>query len=139
MREGIISIIGVIVGSLITIIPEAYKRKSEYKIKKMEALHASKQEQYTELIKLLSRIQAGDCDLNDVDLLRDRINLISLSCDYSVAVALQEYYKSWGKGKDQDEKCSNLIKAMRVDLGVDKEIMDDAPEIGLIDVKKIEN
>lgn len=50
--------------------------------------------------------------------------------------ALNEYIDTWGKASsaEQNEKYSNLLKVIRVDLKVDKKLNEDFPQIGLRDI-----
>ena len=80
----------------------------------------------------------NQCDSDDLDTLRNRINLISITGSSDVVRALNEYIDTWGKASstEQNEKYSNLLKAIRVDLKVDKKLNEDFPQIGLRDIKK---
>ena len=75
------------------------------------------------------------CD-TDVDMLRERINLISITGSVEVIKALNEYIDTWSRasGKEQNQKYSYLLKVLRVDLGADEKINDKFPEIGLRDI-----
>lgn len=50
--------------------------------------------------------------------------------------ALNEYIDTWGKASsaEQNEKYSDLLKVIRVDLKVDKKLNEDFPQIGLRDI-----
>lgn len=91
---------------------------------------------YVELISLFSKVLKNQCDSDDLDTLRNRINLISITGRSDVVRALNEYIDTWGKASsaEQNEKYSNLLKVIRVDLKVDKKLNEDFPQIGLRDI-----
>lgn len=91
---------------------------------------------YVELISLFSKVLKNQCDSDDLDTLRNRINLISITGSSDVVRALNEYIDTWGKASsaEQNEKYSNLLKVIRVDLKVDKKLNEDFPQIGLRDI-----
>lgn len=73
---------------------------------------------------------------NELATLQNRINLISITGSEEVVQALNEYLDSWGSasGEEQNQRYCNLLKVMRVDLGIDKKRNEDFPEIGLRDI-----
>ena len=98
------------------------KKINERKHEQVEKQCQQKQEMYVELILLLSKVLKNQCDSDDLDTLRYRINLISITGSSDVVRALNEYIDTWGKASsaEQNEKYSNLLKVIRVDLKVDK-------------------
>lgn len=73
---------------------------------------------------------------NELATLQNRINLIRITGSAEVVQALNEYLDSWGSesGEEQNQRYCNLLKVMRVDLGIDKKRNEDFPEIGLRDI-----
>lgn len=128
--------IPIIVGALIAIIPTMIEKSSERKHELVEKRCQQKQEMYVELISLFSKVLKNQCHSVDLDTLRDRINLISITGSADVVRALNEYIDTWGKAssEEQNEKYSNLLQAIRVDLKVDKKRNEDFPKIGLRDI-----
>ena len=126
----------IIVGALIAIIPTMIEKNSERKHELAERRCQQKQEMYVELISLFSKVLKSQCDSEDLDTLRDRINLISITGSTDVVRALNEYIDTWGKAssKEQNEKYSNLLQVIRLDLKVDKKRNEDFPKIGLRDI-----
>ena len=128
--------IPIIVGALIAIIPTMIEKSSERKHELVEKRCQQKQEMYVELISLFSKVLKNQCDSVDLDTLRDRINLISITGSADVVRALNEYIDNWGKAssEEQNEKYSNMLQVIRVDLKVDKKRNEDFPKIGLRDI-----
>lgn len=128
--------IPIIVGALIAIVPIMIEKISERKHEQVEKQCQQKQEMYVELISLFSKVLKNQCDSDDLDTLRNRINLISITGSSDVVRALNEYIDTWGKASsaEQNEKYSNLLKVIRVDLKVDKKLNEDFPRIGLRDI-----
>lgn len=128
--------IPIIVGALIAIIPTMIEKSSERKHELVEKRCQQKQEMYVELISLFSKVLKNQCDSVDLDTLRDRINLISITGSADVVRALNEYIDTWGKAssEEQNEKYSNMLQVIRVDLKVDKKRNEDFPKIGLRDI-----
>ena len=52
---------------------------------------------YVELISLFSRVLKNQCKSVDLDILRDRINLISITGSIEVVKALNDYIDTWSK------------------------------------------
>ena len=119
--------IPIIVGALIAIIPTMIEKSSERRHEFVEKRCQQKQEMYVELISLFSKVLKNQCDSVDLDTLRDRINLISITGSADVVRALNEYIDTWGKAssEEQNEKYSNLLQVIRVDLKVDKKRNED--------------
>ena len=128
--------IPIIVGALIAIIPTMIEKSSERRHEFVEKRCQQKQEMYVELISLFSKVLKNQCDSVDLDTLRDRINLISITGSADVVRALNEYIDTWGKAssEEQNEKYSNLLQVIRVDLKNDKKRNEDFPKIGLRDI-----
>ena len=89
-----------------------------------------------ELISLFSRVLKENRTERDLLLLRNKINLISITGSVEVVKALNEYINTWGRasGEVQNEKYRTLLQVMRKDLNVDKKIDEDFPSIGLCDI-----
>lgn len=133
--------IPIIVGAFIAIIPTMIEKKSERKHELAEKRDRQKQEMYVELISLFSKVLKNQRDSKDLDALRDRINLISITGSTDVIRALDEYIDTWGKtsSEEQNEKYSNLLQVIRVDLKIDKKPNEDFPKIGLRDINVVES
>lgn len=127
--------IPIIVGALIAIIPTLVEKIIDRKNDQVEQQHQKKQEMYVELISLFSKVlkEQKGADLN---MLRDRINLISITGSVDVVKALNDYIDTWGKksGEVQTQKYSDLLKVIRVDLKIDKSLNNKFPVIGLRDI-----
>ena len=106
--------IPIIVGALIAIVPSITEK----------------------LISLFSRVLKENRTERDLLLLRNKINLISITGSVEVVKALNEYINTWGRasGEVQNEKYRTLLQVMRKDLNVDKKIDEDFPSIGLCDI-----
>lgn len=121
-----------IVGALIVIVPTMIEKFSDRKFNRIEQQQSKKQEMYVEIISLFSRVLKEERSNADLDQLRDRINLISITGSVEVVRALNEYIDTWGeKPEKENQKYCDLLKAMRVDLKVDSRLSTDFPEIGL--------
>lgn len=136
MIEVLQSCIPIIVGALIAIVPTMIEKRSEQKNDRAENLRAKKQELYVELITLFGKVLKEQHNSDELDMLKNRINLISITGSAMVVKALNEYIDTWGNadGEEQNKKYSDLLKVMRVDLGIDKKLNEDFPEIGLRDI-----
>lgn len=128
--------IPIIVGALIAIVPSATEKLISNKYAHKEKQQQEKQELYVELISLFGRILKEDFTEDDIALLRNKINLISITGSVEVVRALSEYLDTWGRasGELQNEKYRRLLQVIREDLNVDKEINDNFPDIGLRDI-----
>lgn len=128
--------IPIIVGALIAIIPTMIEKFSERKYDQYEKQRQDKQKMYVELISLFSKVLKNQCKSVDLDILRDRINLISITGSIEVVKALNDYIDTWSKadGEEQNAKYSVLIKVIRVDLKIDSSVNDKFPQIGLRDI-----
>ena len=83
--------IPIIVGALIAIIPTMIEKSSERRHEFVEKRCQQKQEMYVELISLFSKVLKNQCDSVDLDTLRDRINLISITGSADVVRAMNPY------------------------------------------------
>lgn len=128
--------IPIIVGALIAIVPTMVEKCFERKNNKTEKQHQEKQQMYVELISLFSKVLKNQCIGTELDLLRDRINLISITGSVEVVDALNKYIDTWGTatGEEQNKKYCDLLKVIRKDLGIDKRINENFPQIGLRDI-----
>ena len=126
----------IIVGALIAIIPTMIEKSSERRDKLAEEYNRKKQEMYVELISLFGKVLKNPGDNENLNILRDRINQISITGSADVVRALNEYIDTWGKesSEKQNEKYHDLLQVIRVDLGVDKRKDDNFPKIGLRDI-----
>lgn len=136
MIEILQSCIPIIVGALIAIVPTLIEKRSEQKNDRAERLRDKKQELYVELVTLFGKVLKEQHNSEELDMLRNRINLISITGSAAVVKALNEYIDTWGStsGEEQNRKYSELLKVMRVDLGIDKKLNEDFLEIGLRDI-----
>lgn len=141
MIEILQSCIPIIVGALIAIVPTLIEKRSEQKNDRAERLRDKKKELYVELVTLFGKVLKEQHNSEELDMLRNRINLISITGSAAVVKTLNEYIDTWGStsGEEQNRKYSELLKVMRVDLGIDKMLNEDFPEIGLryISVKHV--
>lgn len=135
MFEILKTCVPIIVGALIAIVPNLVEKSIERKNDKTEKRHQEKQQMYVELISLFSKVLKSRC-IDDLNLLRDRINLISITGSVEVVKALNEYIDSWGVESEEGEKKKycDLLKAIRKDLGIDKRLNENFPQIGLRDI-----
>lgn len=126
----------IVIGALIAIIPTMIEKSSDRKHELVEKQGQQKQDMYVELISLFSKVLKNQNDNENISILRDRINLISITGSTDVVKALNEYIDTWGKAssEEQNEKYTNLLKVIRVDLKVDKKLNKDFPKIGLRDI-----
>ena len=128
--------IPIIVGALIAIIPTMAEKIMDKKHNQIEVQQQKKQEMYVELISLFGKVLKDQRNSTDLNLLRDRINLISITGSIEVVKALNDYIDTWGSssGEEQNEKYNNLLKVIRVDWKVDKSLNNSFPAIGLRDI-----
>lgn len=98
---------------------------------------------YIELISLFSKVLKNQYNGSELDLLRNRINLISITGSVEVVKALNDYIDTWGKvdEEEQNNRYCDLLKVIRVDLDIDKTKNNKFPQIGLrdINVKNADN
>lgn len=130
--------IPIIVGALIAIVPSTIEKVLERKTQREENTSNKKQELYMELISLFGKVlkRTGPEEEYNIDELRNKINLVSITGSTEVVTALNEYLDTWGKEDSlkQSEKYTELLKTLRVDLQVDKKINCEFPSIGLRDI-----
>lgn len=128
--------IPIIIGALIAIVPTMIEKNIERKQEQEEKRIQTKQEIYVELVSLFGKVLKGQANVENLGLLRDRINLISITGSVEVVKALNGYIDTWGHqdGEEQNRKYCDLLKAMRVDLKVDNNVNDKFPQIGLRDI-----
>lgn len=128
--------IPIIVGAIIAIVPTMVEKKIDKKQEQEEKKIRIKQEIYVELISLFGKVLKGQDNDESLGLLRDRINLISISGSVEVVKALNDYIDTWGhqSGEEQNRKYCDLLKAIRVDLNIDSSVNDKFPQIGLRDI-----
>lgn len=136
MTEILQNCVPIVVGALIAIVPTLIEKRSEQKNERTESILERKQALYVELISLFGKVLKKDNENNELATLQNRINLISITGSAEVVHALNEYLDSWGSasGEEQNKRYCNLLKVMRVDLGIDKKLNEDFPEIGLRDI-----
>lgn len=136
MLDSLISCIPTIIGALIVIIPTLINKIIEAKFQREQKLHLEKQTLYVDLITLLGST-LKEPNKHNLDELREKVNLISITGSVDVVKALNDYIDTWGGKGDQEEqnqKFNQLLKTIRVDLEIDKKINKDFPDIGLRDI-----
>lgn len=103
--------IPIIVGALIAIVPSFVEKLISNKYEHKEKQQQEKQELYIELISLFTRVLKENRTERDLCLLRNKINLISITGSVDVVKALNEYIDTWGSasGELQNEKYKTLI------------------------------
>lgn len=136
MLDVLTTCIPIIVGALIVIVPTVVEKSIERKNNKAEKQHQEKQQMYVELISLFSKVLINQCRGTELDLLRDRINLVSITGSVEVVEALNKYIDTWGiaTGEEQNKRYCDLLKVIRKDLEIDKKINNNFPQIGLRDI-----
>ncbi len=129
-----------IVGALIVIVPTAINKKMELKQDREEQNFKDKQQRYTQLITLFTRVLRGQknekFDEKDIDELINLINTINITGDLNVVKSLNEYVRTWGEKEEANQNVaySSLVKAIRTDLSVDEKEIKNFPEIGLVEI-----
>lgn len=128
--------IPIVVGALIAIVPTMVEKNIERKREQAQKQFQTKQEIYVELISLFGKVLKEQSNGEELGLLRDRINLISITGSVKVVKALNDYIDTWGQedNEEQNRRYCELLKAMRVDLKIDNSVNDNFPQIGLRDV-----
>lgn len=136
MEEVIKSCIPIIVGALIAIVPSIVEKQYNLKKEQSAKLQKEKQEMYLELISLISKVIKEQNNNSELEDLRNRINLVSITGSTAVVKTLNEYINTWGNssGEIQNQKYTELLKAIRLDLQVDKKLNEEFPQIGVIDI-----
>ena len=129
-----------IVGALIVIIPTAINKKMEINQKREEQKFQEKQQRYTKLITLFTKVlraqKNSQFDDKDVDELIELINTINVTGGLGVINCLNSYVNTWGKEDktNQNKAYSELVKAIRLDLNVDNKELNNFPQLGLIEI-----
>lgn len=136
MKEVLQTCIPIVVGALIAIVPTITEKIFEQRKDKAEKQRQKKQELYVELISLFNEVMKTQCESEALEQLRDRVNLVSITGSVEVVKTLNEYVATWGAEtvEEQNKKYSELLKAMRVDVGIDKRLNKEFPEIGVINI-----
>jgi len=131
--------IPIIVGALIAVIPTMIEKRNERKNMQIEKQSQKKQELYAKLISLFGEVLTEQNNVKTIGILREHINLINIIGSSEVVQKLNEYLITWGnKGKEeQSKKYNDLLKAIRIDLGIDTKKNTNFPEVGLIDINLI--
>ena len=136
-NELMIVLLPVIVGALITIIPNLVSKCIEAKSKIDESNRNLKINTYTQLINMMASFLKNQSDEMLYLQLVNIINTVNLIGSSEVVIALKNYMDTWGKENNQFEQNKNydvLLKALRKDLKIKGwNISTDEP-IGLIDV-----
>ncbi|WP_304576389.1 hypothetical protein [uncultured Clostridium sp.] len=135
-------VLPIIVGALIAIVPTMFEKHYEKKSKKEQKEREEKQKMYTELITLFSKILSEEKNgytedsKREVDILRNMINMISITGSINVVKSLNNYIDTWGKSskEEQNKAYTELLRTIRVDLNIDKDKNVKFPEIGLRDI-----
>lgn len=136
IEEVIKTCIPIIVGALIAIVPSIVEKQYNLKKEQSAKLQKEKQEMYLELISLISKVIKEQNNNSELEDLRNRINLVSITGSTAVVKTLNEYINTWGNSSDeiQNQKYTELLKAIRLDLQVDKKLNEEFPQIGVIDI-----
>lgn len=136
-NELIIVLLPVIVGALITIIPNLVSKYIEAKSKIDETNRNLKINTYTQLITVIAYFLKNQSDeMLNLELV-NIINTVNLIGSSEVVIALQKYMKTWGKENNQFDQNKNydvLLKALRKDLKIKGWNISSNEPIGLIDV-----
>lgn len=133
-----------VIGALIAIIPNTINKKIEIKQKREEQKFQDKQQRYTQLISLFTKVLAeqrnGEIKKENIDELINLINTINITESLEVVKALNQYVNTWGKsvGAMQNIAYASLVKAIRKDLGINDE-KKEFPDIGLIEINVKDN
>lgn len=90
MMEILQNCVPIVVGALIAIVPTLIEKRSEQKSERAENLREQKQELYVELISLFGKVLKNQNDDNELDMLKNRINLISITGSAEVVKSLNE-------------------------------------------------
>lgn len=136
MIEVLQTCIPIVVGALIAIVPTIVEKIFEQRKDKAEKQRQKKQELYVEMISLFNEVMKTQCESEALEQLRNRVNLVSIIGSVEVVKTLNEYIATWGAKtvEEQNKKYSELLKAMRVDVGIDKRLNKEFPEIGVINI-----
>lgn len=128
----------VIVGALISIVPNMINKKIDNKNKLKEDNRNIKLQNYVELIDLLT-IVLKNPGVNFEQII-SKINIVNMIGSVEVVYALNEYVKTWGgcaSQEDQNTKYFQLLIAMRKDIGIDEGDLSRLSTIGLLDIQRV--
>lgn len=138
-NPAILSIISVVIGSVITVIPSTINRMIESRTKISEENRNFKLGNYVSLVNLITFTFKNPDNNEAMEQLRSQINIVNMIGSVEVVRKLDEYVKTWGGKTTQDEqskKYRELLKEMRKDLRIDNGDVANFPEIALVDVMK---
>lgn len=128
----------VIVGALISIVPNMINKKIDNKNKLKEDNRNIKLQNYVELIDLLT-IVLKNPGVNFEQII-SKINIVNMIGSVEVVYALNEYIQTWGgcaSQEDQNTKYFQLLIAMRKDIGIDEGDLSRLSTIGLLDIQRV--
>ena len=123
----------VILGSVVTLIPQIVDKFFELRKERERDKYNSKQERYVKLISLLSTATDPYFSGTEKEELGRQINLINITGSLEVVNALNSYLRAWTSGdkSKQQEPYRRLIKAIREDLEIEKRKNKDIPDVEL--------
>lgn len=139
-KEVLINLVSVLVGALITIIPNAIDKCIDSKNRLKEDNRNLKLNNYIELINLITLFFKNKSDKTYKELVA-KVNIVNMIGSSEVVLALNNYMKTWGytdNQENQNKKYTKLIIEIRKDLAIEYGDVANFPEIGLIDIKIIE-
>ena len=128
----------VIVGVLISIVPNMINKKIDNKNKLKEDNRNIKLQNYVELIDLLT-IVLKNPGVNFEQII-SKINIVNMIGSVEVVYTLNEYIQTWGgcaSQEDQNTKYFQLLIAMRKDIGIDEGDLSKLSTIGLLDIQRV--
>lgn len=128
----------VIVGALISIVPNMINKKIDNKNKLKEDNRNIKLQNYVELIDLLT-IVLKNPGVNFEQII-SKINIVNMIGSVEVVYTLNEYIQTWGgcaSQEDQNTKYFQLLIAMRKDIGIDEGDLSKLSTIGLLDIQRV--
>ena len=123
----------VIVGALISIVPNMINKKIDNKNKLKEDNRNIKLQNYVELIDLLT-IVLKNPGVNFEQII-SKINIVNMIGSVEVV-----YIQTWGgcaSQEDQNTKYFQLLIAMRKDIGIDEGDLSKLSTIGLLDIQRV--
>lgn len=128
----------VIVGALISIVPNMINKKIDNKNKLKEDNRNIKLQNYVELIDLLT-IVLKNPGVNFEQII-SKINIVNMIGSVEVVYTLNEYIQTWwgfASQEDQNTKYFQLLIAMRKDIGIDEGDLSKLSTIGLLDIQRV--
>ena len=128
----------VIVGALISIVPNMINKKIENKNKLKEDNRNIKLQNYVELIDLLTIVLKNQ-GVNFEQII-SKINIVNMIGSVEVVYTLNEYIQTWGgctSQEDQNTIYFQLLIAMRKDIGIDEGDLSKLSTIGLLDIQRV--